>query len=313
MDALPVRGGACVHYAEAMLMAVGPGGRTAAHAAVRGDAFRCLACGSAVLLKRGSRVVAHFAHARAAACSWAHGETLVHLNAKASLARAFTDRGLDVALEVELLSSGGDRRADVLVRNPDTGARVAIEIQHSALPLDAIERRTRAYAAAGVPVIWIATLDWKRASWRTLGRGTRIIDRFAAAPWQRFAAAYHGQLWFWADGQLWRGWLQDTWVAQSTDESGWSRSGRWSSLTLEGPFAPARVRIAARAARIEAHEAFALPAGFCANLVAPGSRAGAGAPTTTEWHNREGAFKPTIVRTAIAPISTACRTGPQTV
>jgi hypothetical protein len=290
-----------VLYNGPMLMAIGPSGRIAAHAAIREKAHHCPACGSAVLLKRGTRVIPHFAHARAAACSWAHGETLTHLAAKASIARAFADRGLDVALEVELLSSGGDRRADVLVHNPRTAARVAIEIQHSALPLEAIERRTRAYAAAGVPVIWVATLDWKRTAWRALAGGARIIDRFAAAPWQRFAGAYHGALWFWADGQLWRGWLQDAWVARGTEETGWSRSTRWSSLTLEGPFAPTTVRIAARAARIEPHEEFALPAGFSANLVAPGSRAGAGPPTTTQWHNRAGAFEPRIVHVTVTP------------
>ncbi len=269
-----------------MLMALGPTGRVEAYAAAHGNAHHCFGCGRALVLKRGGQIVAHFAHAPDAACAWARGETPTHLAAKAALALAFAQRGLAVEIEAEVLSGAGDRRADILVRHPETGARFAIEVQHSALGLEAIEARTRAYAAAGVPVIWIATLDWSKLTWRGLAGGLRLSERYAPPPWQRFAAAYHGQLWFWAEGALWRGWLDEAWMARGKTEAGWVPSRRWSALTLEGPFAPEAVRIAARAVRVEPHESYAFPPGFAPNLVASGGRSGDAMPTIIRWESR---------------------------
>ncbi len=270
-------------------MAAGPDGRIAAERAARGVAYRCSQCGQGATLKRGSRVTAHFAHRAASACLWAHGETAEHREAKAAFARAFAARGLDVALEAEVLSGGGDRRADVLVRDPRTGARVAIEIQHSAISPEQIEARTRAYAAAGVKVIWIPTLG--QTAPRPLARARlHAVDRYAVPAWQRFAAAYHGTLWFWHAGAVWRGWLDQAWVAGAgrgeDGGEGWRPSRRWQSLTLEGPFDPSGLRIAPSFNRIEAHEEFALGQGFAANFVLAGERARNTAPTAMAWRDR---------------------------
>ncbi len=290
-----------------MLMALGSGGRIAAERADRAVAHRCPGCGSAVALKRGPVVVAHFAHAPGHACAWAGGETAEHLAAKHTLGRAFALRGLTVDLEAEVVSGEGDRRADILVRDPASGRRVAIEVQHSALALEAIERRTRAYAAAGVGVIWVPTIDPARLGARWLGPGNlRVIDRYAVPAWQRFAFAYHGVLWFWHAGALWRGALHDNWVAQKSDDndadgSPWKRSTRWSGLTLEGPFRPDALKIKARAQRIEPYERFALPPGHAANFVVAGKIAAGTAPATTVWSVRAGRTVPTLAIVGTRP------------
>ena len=293
-------------------MALGLGGRIAADDAARSDAHCCPGCGAAVHLKRGTIIVAHFAHRRGLACAWARGETVQHMAAKRALAGAFAARGLEVAIEAELLSSEGDRRADVLVARPGGGVRVAIEVQHSALALGAIERRTRAYAAAGVGVIWVPTLDLARYKARALpGSGLRAIDRYVAPPWQRFAAAYHGVLWFWANGALWRGWLDDAWVARPSthedDGSAWQRSRRWSGLTLQGPFAPLALRIAPRANALEPHERFAMPRGHAANFVLEGEAGMDPAPTALLWSANVAAapqlaLTPRAIRGEAAPV-----------
>jgi|GEM_PF-1436462 len=282
-----------------MLMALGPSGRIAAASAQRPFAYYCPGCTGPVTLKRGRIVTPHFAHAPEARCAYAHAETAQHLAAKAQLAAAFMRRGLRVELEAEVLSSEGDRRADILVHDPLSRMRVAIEVQHSALSVEAIERRTRAYAAAGVPVIWIATLDLHRLQPRKLSASRLLaVDRYPVAPWKRFAAAYHGVLWFWNDGALWRGWLDDAWTGRRSHEDdpdpSWSRSRRWGGLTLDGPYAPDALRIARRASRIEPHEDFAFPTGFAANFVVRIERTQARSPALTAWTDRHGRVTPSL-------------------
>jgi len=157
--------------------------------------------------------------------------------------------------------------------------------------LDAIDRRTRAYHAAGVPVVWLATLDLARAAWHRLGPRLIAIERYAAPAWQHYAAALHGALWFWIDGQLWRGRLDHAWVARPTQdlaEGDWSVSRRWSTLTLEGPFAPEATRLTVGRRDHEVHETFALPAGRTARLVAIDETAAPNTvePRWTDWEMR---------------------------
>ena len=259
-------------------MGMSAGGRIAADRALRAGAYHCAECGGPLVLKRGAIVVAHFAHARAASeCAWAHGETIEHLSAKAAIAAAFAARGIDASMEVPVLSTEGDRRADVLIHDPRGGA-VAIEVQHSALDEEAIARRTRAYAAAGLGVVWVATLGPALlAAARAVAPRRRVLGRYAAPAWQQYAAAYNGALWFWCDGALWRGWFEDVWLArEDADAPGadpWQRSRRWRELTLEGPFEPDALRIARRGHRLALHERFAWPGDYAAAFVIGAERA----------------------------------------
>ncbi len=295
-----------------MLMAAGPDGRVAAENAARGVVHLCPQCGAAVTLKRGPIVTAHFSHAPASECAWASPESEQHRGAKHALAAAFAARGLWIELEAEILSSEGDRRADVLVHAPGNGGRVAIEVQHSALGIDAIERRTRAYAAAGVGVIWVGTLDLGQLAPRALA-GSRLlaVDRYAIPAWQRFAAQYHGVLWFWSDGAFWRGWIDDAWTAPGRSprdrDDPWRTSRRWGALTLDGPFAPEALRIVRRANAVEPHERFSMPTGFAANFVLAHEGAQVSAPTTVGWHDHAGAVVPRLVALATLRASSPAR------
>ena len=285
-----------------MLAALGPHGRTLAHQTGREQACRCPACGEPVTLKRGRVVVAHFAHRPASACSWGTGESAAHLAAKRAFLDALAARGLDVEAEAEVLSGEGDRRADILVRHPATGARVAIEIQHSALALDAIEARSRAYAAAGVAVIWVPTLAVARLAARPLGDGgLRHVERYAAPPWQRWIDALGGATWFWDAGRLWRGWLSESWLARGADattdpfaDTGWRPSRRWTGLTLEGPFVAGDLRIHLHRRGTECHDEFTLPAGPAATFVVADERRAPPAPTRSAWSLRRDYATPTV-------------------
>lgn len=276
-------------------MAVGDGGRVSADGAERDAGHRCPGCGAPVRLKRGRFVTAHFAHHADSPCGWGTGETAVHLDAKRSLCAALVARGLDARLEIEVDSLVGDRRADILVRSPRTGAPIAIEIQHSDLAVDAIEARTRAYAAAGVAVLWIPTLDQARLGLASVP-GTRLsaTTRYAAPEWQRWAAAYHGHLWFWCGDALRRGWLDQGWVAaaHTADNGGWRPSRRFVSLTLEAPVAPRDLRLAIGRRLASPHERYRLPTGPGVTMLAPGETRSPPPPSAPQWIDRGGRFSP---------------------
>ena len=135
-----------------MLVAVARGTRVEAWAAEKGPAYACPNCHLEVILRKGQLVTHHFAHKPPVTCSWGKGETEAHRKAKKVLHDAMTARGLRAGVECEVLSTEGDRRADVLVWGRKGESRVAFEVQHQPLDYNTIERRTRAYAATGVRV-----------------------------------------------------------------------------------------------------------------------------------------------------------------
>ena len=73
--------------------------RIDAEQAKRDDAFCCPVCREAVILRRGRKVVAHFANRPRARCIARTGETRVHLEEKRVLLDAFRARGLRVEAE----------------------------------------------------------------------------------------------------------------------------------------------------------------------------------------------------------------------
>ena len=131
----------------------------------RGPEFRCPdpVRNQVVFIRKGRKRIHHFAHRPDASCAYGRGETQAHLRAKLLLRDEFRRRGFQAEVERVVLSSESDRRADVLVWKPNTDQRVAIEVQHSYLFAPDIERRTKAYMAAGVPVIWIGLLKWTQS------------------------------------------------------------------------------------------------------------------------------------------------------
>lgn len=267
-----------------MLVAMTEERRVEAFDVEKGPEFRCPNCEQVVVLKKGRIKIAHFAHKPPTACTWASGETQAHMAAKRFLREGFSTRGLTAQLEVPVLSSGGDRRADVLVTASDGVRRVAIEVQHQPIDYDKIYRRTAAYIAAGVPVIWVAILNdtvWSDAE--QSGRDW-IISRFAPRPWQKWVHAYGlGELWFIdvSSGKLWKGKFSasiihvehTSWYdSYGNEESagGYDRySKRWKTLTLSGPYDPATVLMNSHYKPAWSGRDFSLPDGQRAFFIAP--------------------------------------------
>lgn len=81
-------------------------------------------------------------------------ESVMHRQAKALMARWAAEHPSVATVQVEAAVGGGERIADVLLTST-TGNRLAIEIQFSALTLEAYLKRTRSYAAHGVAVVWL--------------------------------------------------------------------------------------------------------------------------------------------------------------
>ena len=193
----------------------------------RGPEYRCPECNQLVIIRKGPKIIHHFAHRSAASCAYGRGETQAHLRAKLMLRDAFRSRGFQADVEQVVLSSESDRRADVLIWKPNTDRRVAIEVQHSYLSPSDIERRTKAYMAAGVPVIWIGLLKW------TQPLNGDCEPAYRSCGWQDWAQDYNG-------GHLW---LLDLDIAVGKMWRVWFRGGPFSATLREGPFDIQSLRI----------------------------------------------------------------------
>lgn len=132
--------------------------RIEAAGARRGAGFVCPGCGAPVILRRGRKVVAHFAHRPSASCTARTAESRAHLQAKRLLLDAFRARGLRAEAEFATEQVAWDRRADVMVWSPDSKRPVAIEFQHSAIGIPELEARARTYARAGIAQLWVPFL-----------------------------------------------------------------------------------------------------------------------------------------------------------
>lgn len=231
--------------------------RIEAAQAAKGLAYTCPGCGESVTLAKGRIRRPYFGHRPGAFCSYAALETWEHQQAKEDFAAAYRARSLSCDVEVEVLSIDGDRRADVLLNAPGDGYRVALELQHSTLDYATLERRTGAYLAAGVAVIWVPILIRKRLGEPSRIAGTEIfyVNRYSAPPWQLWIHDLQGRLWFYdpVTRGVWRGMLDKcmlyrnptSWFEDGDEHSAggaWYASERWSSLFLQGPFSLSQLR-----------------------------------------------------------------------
>lgn len=270
-----------------MLIAFCNSQRIEARKAGRGLDYTCPHCGSAMILKCGQIVTAHFAHKAALQCDWCSGETEVHLAAKERLVSEFRDRNLSAECEVEVPALAGDRRADVMVWSP-AGQPVAIELQHSTIGLRELERRAFAYAGAGLAQMWIPFLEpdvFRTATRRDGGpQGDRFVERYPASAWERWV---HGlnfrEAWYYDpdEGRFWRGQL-DRHDLRTQPPRNWFEKGlqdvfgtyvyaskRWRELTLWGPYRLEDLRIDIRRRQQASLGPLRFPRGLIARFVAP--------------------------------------------
>ncbi|GGA98835.1 transcription factor [Macrococcus hajekii] len=133
-----------------MLIAVSLSGvYTPADHACTSEQYRCPVCLKPVVLKKGRYKIAHFSHQRIIDCykSTYKTESLAHLQGKHQLYNM--SRGLQVDMEYYL--SDIEQIPDILIER-----RLAVELQLSVIPVDAIIRRSAGYRRLGMDVIWIA-------------------------------------------------------------------------------------------------------------------------------------------------------------
>ena len=115
--------------------------------------FRCPECGGPTTLKKGAKVIHHFAHTPPYDCSFGAGETPVHRAAKKALQNLFlSHKNIEFAGQEKALPNGA--RPDVLVAGKN-GSLVAIEVQAAAQTPSEVDRRTARINAAGVAVMWV--------------------------------------------------------------------------------------------------------------------------------------------------------------
>lgn len=271
---------ATASYLFGMLVALHQDQRVDALGAAKGLPYSCPNCKTEVVLKQGRIVIHHFAHKPPTDCSWATGETREHLLAKTVIRDAFRARNYQAEYEVEVLSGAGDRRADVLLTNSN-GTRVAIEIQHTPILYDAIERRTNGYAAAKVPVIWLGILSPKMKESAITSNGALVIEQYVIRPWEKWAHAYYfKELWYIdpTDQTLWQGKFYDydikvahsSWYNEYGEEQsvgGYSRvSKKWKTLTLTGPMPLSKVGIGIKSRKAWQSKTMNLPGGQFAHF-----------------------------------------------
>ena len=266
----------------AMLVANFNSERIDAFSAQKGPTYYCPECEGQVILKKGPKVVHHFAHKPPVTCNWAKGETRAHMEAKAVLANAFKTRGLLVDMEIVVKALPNDRRTDVMVWSPK-GEQIAFELQHTAISREEIEARASSYARAGIAQIWIPFINkkvWKEGRPRA---GGWFVDRYSPRDFERWV---HGLglgkgMWMYEpnDKTFWLGHMathriyveEKTWYSEGGEEnySGgfWKYSKRYRELTLEGPFKAEGLRIKVTRRKAYSKSGHHWPAGRIANLV----------------------------------------------
>jgi hypothetical protein len=127
-----------------MLIAEDPNGRRveAARNLPPAAGYRCPMCLSNVILKRGQKIAAHFAHTPDSNCPASEAESWRHLLAKQVLVEEFTAFGWEARAEITHREAG--RRVDVGVEVPDRGGvvkHIAVEVQDSAIQVDTMKQR----------------------------------------------------------------------------------------------------------------------------------------------------------------------------
>lgn len=249
-----------------MLTALLHGQRVRAAGGNRSEDYRCpdATCGARLILKSGTRRIAHFAHFAESSCHLA-GETIGHMTAKLDIAEEYRARGYDADVEVPVSSPVENRRADVLIASPrNREVRYAIEVQDAVIGESELWQRTKSYQAASIRPIWISLL--RHDKWQPReGEGGRIlIDRYSPRLHERWIELIAGSLWlydhqakqFWnatfEDHLLWRGGVDyiDVGAGEHIQIDPYQvPSERWVSAVVTGPWQLSQIRISANVKR----------------------------------------------------------------
>ncbi len=107
-----------------------------------------------------------------------NGESATHRWLKSELAQSIRRAGWNAEIEVPNDAGSGDERrwrADVMATSPETGRRVAFEVQISGQTVEVGHFRTERYARDGIETYWVAaTKAWWL--WKIPGFQIEAID-----------------------------------------------------------------------------------------------------------------------------------------
>nr|WP_268873325.1 competence protein CoiA family protein [Secundilactobacillus odoratitofui] len=143
--------------------------------------YYCPGCGSSVILKRGTKMIAHFAHRTKTKCQvFSEAESQTHLMGKWQLATYLgTHR---VKLEPYIASI--QQRPDLMLYRDSS--ILAIEYQCATISVARLQSRTAGYRRVDIPVVWV------------LGPNYQHIDTITQAQaWLRYSSKWGWHLLFW--------------------------------------------------------------------------------------------------------------------
>lgn len=217
----------------------------------KGSTYLCPGCMCEVTLKKGRKVIHHFAHKPPVSCNYAAGETEAHMKSKLDFYDHFMSIGFDVEVEYPLRFNGVSSRADVYVPTTRKGIPAALELQHTTISLDEIERRTQNYNRLGVAVGWIPLIDLDKHAVDPTNKKGWVIDKYAPKPFEIWLHAFnYGRVWYYEykEKTLWEGVFTPHMIEVPTSEwyeqggnlvsvGGYTKySKRWRTLTLTGMY-----------------------------------------------------------------------------
>lgn len=117
--------------------------------------YFCPSCHEQVILKRGTRMAAHFAHHANSTCRpFSESESQAHLTGKWQLANYFGEANVELEPYIKALA----QRPDILLKRD--GRKMAIEYQCSPISVGKLQQRNQGYSSYGLDVIWILGEDY---------------------------------------------------------------------------------------------------------------------------------------------------------
>ena len=147
--------------------------------------------------------------------------------------------------------NGVRSRADVYVPTTRKGMPAALEIQHTNIALDEIERRTQNYKKLGIAVGWIPLIDLDKYEVDTDSPKGWVIEKYVPKPFEIWIHGFnYGRVWYYEykENTLWEGVLNPYMIEVPYSEfyeqggnqisyGGYTRySKRWRTLTITGMY-----------------------------------------------------------------------------
>lgn len=172
--------------------------------------YRCPKCNAPVVLKRGYKKIAHFAHIATEGCSYGEGISEDHLIVQKEIVDILTQN--NIPCEIEYRGVDG-RRADVFAIYQ--GQKIVFEIQHSRIDPQTILERNQDYNEAGCSVIWVLT-PYYFAKFA----GEYNTEKIRFSSWQQYLKNLFGVIYVWNEGFLYAFDFEIAWTQRMVFEYG---------------------------------------------------------------------------------------------